>query len=198
MTLRFAPTGLIVALFLLPVSAFAEPGPAETYRLSLILHGMHSTYAEGLPHTGGWGVGGSLRYALSKSMKIRAGGEYVRTAHNGYSVVNILTPWTLGVEFGPRAPHRIEAFGRLGLGFYRLDKRGGREPFPGRPYSFAVHDNFGGVNFGAGTHVRLAGRSMLELGVTSHKIFGVQQSDIPSLGTSTLLNLQAGLVYTLK
>ncbi len=34
------------------------------------------------------------------------------------------------------------------------------EPIPGQPYSFAVHDNFGGVNFGAGAHVRLAGREI--------------------------------------
>ncbi len=54
-----------LARFVLP-SAFVlllpapTPSDADDGRFSLILHGMHSTYAEGQPHRGGWGAGGRL------------------------------------------------------------------------------------------------------------------------------------------
>jgi opacity protein-like surface antigen len=190
------PSRLFVFLLMLPAPAWAEAGPPETHRLSVMLHGMHSTYAEEPPHRGGWGGGGSLRYAVSHTLKIRAGAEYVRTAHKDYPIVATVTPWTLGLEFGPRTPHRVEAFGRLGFGFYRIEERGTIELSPGLLYPFAAHDEFGGVHYGAGAHVKLASRELVEVGITWHKIFGVTSSDIPSLGTATLLNLQAGLGYT--
>src|SRR5439155_9403516 len=159
---------LTVTLSWNAVATSAAPiGPAPP-RLCLIVHGTRALSGNGLRETG-WGGGGAVRYAVSYSLRVWADVERVRTAHEG-SFVSTVTPWTFGVEIGPRTPRRIEALFRLGLGMYRLERRGEYVNFfSQRLTQYSDSGLFSGLNFGGGGYARLPGAAILELSATFHQ-----------------------------
>lgn len=190
---------LIAALFMGFSVASAEPMARASSELVLGFHGTRAFNADGSGETG-WGGGGSARYGVSSTLKLWACAERVRVARDGSSFVRTVTPWTFGVEIGPREPRRIEPLFRLGLGMYGLKRRGEYVNFfTGSPTRYSDSGVFSGLNFAGGGYARLPGRAILELSATFLQSFSRESgTDSPSLGEVQLVNFRLGLGYPLK
>jgi hypothetical protein len=174
----------------------AEPTDKMPSRLFVTVQGIRALNGDG----SGWGVGGSIRHAVSNSLRLWTGVEHVRLAKDGSSFVSTMTPWTFGMEVGPRTAHRFEPFFRLGFGMYVVQRRGEYVNFfTGMPAEYSDSGVFSGLNLGCGGRARLGGRAVLELNATLHQsLSGDVVLDAPSLGGAQMANLRVGLGYPLR
>jgi hypothetical protein len=189
----------IIALILNAAVTSAAPLDRAHPLLVLSFHGTRALDGDRSKETG-WGGGGLVRYSVANGLKLWACVERVRLARDGSSFVSTVTPWTIGAEVGPQVPRRIEPLLRLGLGMYRLQRRGEYVNFfTRRPTQYSDSGVFSGLNIGGGGHARLMGGAILDLSVTFHQSFSRESAlDAPSLGEVQLVNFRAGLGYPIK
>ena len=193
------PLLLVVVLLLDAALTGAALGAPTRPTLVLSFHGTRALNGNGSKESG-WGGGGSVRYSIVNGMKVCACVERVRVARDGSTFVTTVTPWTIGVELGPRAPRRIQPIFRIGLGMYRLEKRGEFTSFfTGQPAQYSDSRVFSGLNLGGGVNARLVGGAILEFSATLHQSFSSEShTDGPILGEVKLASFRAGLGYAIR